>query len=143
MAKQTVDIGSAPNDGNGDPLRTAFNKLNENFDELYLDSDEADTSVSPIILDLNNQIQRIFRPSANISTIKTWALDNDGDGLRIEFSFNLTSLVVQTFPSNFVMSDARWNTALQEWTPYDTGEYLAKATFNGTNWRLTIEGPFT
>lgn len=35
MAKQTVNIGSAPNDGNGDQLRTAFDKINDNFDELY------------------------------------------------------------------------------------------------------------
>ena len=35
MAKQTVNIGSAANDGTGDPLRTAFDKLNDNFDEVY------------------------------------------------------------------------------------------------------------
>lgn len=35
MAKQTIDIGSAANDGTGDPLRTAFDKCNNNFDELY------------------------------------------------------------------------------------------------------------
>ena len=35
MAKQTVNIGSAANDGTGDQLRTAFNKLNQNNDEIY------------------------------------------------------------------------------------------------------------
>ena len=35
MAKQTVNIGSTANDGTGDQLRTAFNKLNQNFDEVY------------------------------------------------------------------------------------------------------------
>jgi hypothetical protein len=35
MAKQEINLGSAPNAGDGDPLRTAFNKINENFDELY------------------------------------------------------------------------------------------------------------
>ena len=35
MAKQTVSIGTTANDGTGDPLRTAFNKLNQNFDEVY------------------------------------------------------------------------------------------------------------
>ena len=35
MAKQTVNLGSSANDGTGDPLRTAFTKINENFDELY------------------------------------------------------------------------------------------------------------
>lgn len=35
MAKQTVNIGTTANDGTGDPLRTAFDKLNDNFDEVY------------------------------------------------------------------------------------------------------------
>ena len=35
MAKQTINIGSSANDGTGDPLRTAFDKINDNFDELY------------------------------------------------------------------------------------------------------------
>ena len=35
MAKQTINIGSTANDGTGDPLRTAFNKSNDNFTELY------------------------------------------------------------------------------------------------------------
>jgi hypothetical protein len=35
MAKQIIGIGSVPNDGNGDPLRTAFSKVNDNFNEMY------------------------------------------------------------------------------------------------------------
>ena len=35
MAKKTVNIGSAANDGTGDQLRTAFDKLNQNNDEIY------------------------------------------------------------------------------------------------------------
>ena len=35
MAKQTVNIGQSANDRTGDNLRTAFNKINQNFDELY------------------------------------------------------------------------------------------------------------
>ena len=35
MAKQTINIGSSANDGTGDPLRTAFDKINDNFTELY------------------------------------------------------------------------------------------------------------
>lgn len=35
MAYQPVDIGSAPNDGTGDPIRDAFDKCNDNFVELY------------------------------------------------------------------------------------------------------------
>ena len=35
MAKQTINIGTAANSKNGDPLRTAFTKTNANFTELY------------------------------------------------------------------------------------------------------------
>lgn len=35
MAKLTINIGQSANDKNGDPLRTAFTKVNANFDELY------------------------------------------------------------------------------------------------------------
>lgn len=36
MAKQIINIGASANDGTGDPLRNAFDKTNDNFNELYL-----------------------------------------------------------------------------------------------------------
>jgi len=35
MAKQTINIGTSANDGTGDPLRSAMDKTNDNFTELY------------------------------------------------------------------------------------------------------------
>jgi predicted ribosome-associated RNA-binding protein Tma20 len=35
MAQQMINVGTTPNDGSGDPLRTAFEKCNNNFTELY------------------------------------------------------------------------------------------------------------
>lgn len=35
MAQQLILIGTLPNDLTGDPLRTAFDKINDNFTELY------------------------------------------------------------------------------------------------------------
>ena len=35
MAKQNINIGSTANDGTGDDLRTAGDKINDNFTELY------------------------------------------------------------------------------------------------------------
>ena len=37
MAQQTIDIGTAANDGTGDDLRTGATKINQNFQELYSD----------------------------------------------------------------------------------------------------------
>jgi len=51
MAKQTINIGTSINAGNGDPLRTAFDKINDNFDELYaattLDLDSIGSNMIP------------------------------------------------------------------------------------------------
>ena len=41
MAQLNIGIGSSANDGTGDPLRTAFTKINTNFTELYGDTAEA------------------------------------------------------------------------------------------------------
>jgi hypothetical protein len=60
MARQTINIGTTANDGTGDPLRTAFDKINDNFTELYVDSDastilEHDTAPKLAAnLDVNN-----------------------------------------------------------------------------------------
>jgi hypothetical protein len=35
MAQQVINIGAAANDGTGDPLRQCFDKINDNFSELY------------------------------------------------------------------------------------------------------------
>ena len=46
MAQQTINIGTVANDGTGDPLRTAFDKVNDNFTELYNDDAGDVNSVS-------------------------------------------------------------------------------------------------
>lgn len=35
MAQQSINIGTGVNKGDGDALRTAFDKVNSNFVELY------------------------------------------------------------------------------------------------------------
>ena len=54
MAKQVINIGTTANDGTGDPLRSAFDKVNDNFTELY-DDDAGDvnsiTATAPIVRD--------------------------------------------------------------------------------------------
>jgi len=43
MTQQIINVGSVPNDGQGTPLRTAFQYINDNFTELY-------TIVTPVAL---------------------------------------------------------------------------------------------
>lgn len=35
MAQEIINIGTLPNDGEGDPLRVAFGKINNNFSSLF------------------------------------------------------------------------------------------------------------
>jgi hypothetical protein len=51
MARQTINIGSTANDGTGDPLRTAFDKINDNFAELYGTDGDSNTLAGD--LDIN------------------------------------------------------------------------------------------
>mgnify|MGYP001197467826 CR=1 FL=1 len=52
MARQVINIGSSANDGTGDPLRTAFDKINDNFVELY--GGDNDINTLDANLDVNN-----------------------------------------------------------------------------------------
>jgi hypothetical protein len=35
MTQEVINVGAQPNDGEGDPLRTAFEKVNNNFSQLF------------------------------------------------------------------------------------------------------------
>lgn len=40
MSREVINVGAAPNDGQGDPIRTSFIKCNNNFGELYARAQE-------------------------------------------------------------------------------------------------------
>ena len=73
MAQQTVSIGSSANDGTGDPLRTAFTKINANFTELYGSTlDRVSLDLSPQLggdLDINGHNIISARTNENIRII--------------------------------------------------------------------------
>ena len=58
MSKQTIDLGTSPNDKKGDGLRTGGAKVNDNFTELYdkqigfFDYSDAATTITPIAVTL-------------------------------------------------------------------------------------------
>ena len=47
MAQLVINVGTAPNDGLGDPIRTAYQKCNTNFSELY---SRVQTSAPPTLV---------------------------------------------------------------------------------------------
>ena len=56
MARQIVNIGSSPNKGDGEPLRTAFDKINDNFSELYLKVDNLTGGVGVTVGDIKGSV---------------------------------------------------------------------------------------
>lgn len=64
MAKQTIGIGASANDGSGDPIRIAFDKVNDNFNELYNNGGTTGNTLIDLFdsngnLDLSNKAHKI------------------------------------------------------------------------------------
>ena len=49
MAKQIINVGLTANDKSGDPLRTAFTKVNDNFTELYARAENTDSQTLSLV----------------------------------------------------------------------------------------------
>ena len=91
MAKQTINLGTSANDGTGDPLRTAFDKINDNFDELFGTTAEANDLLedsTPQLggdLDLNGRKITTARSNENI------VIDASGTGtIELQANTNVT-----------------------------------------------------
>ena len=56
MAKQIINIGSSANKGDGEPLSTAFDKINDNFSELYLKVDNLTGGVGVTVGDIKGSV---------------------------------------------------------------------------------------
>mgnify|MGYP003112651440 FL=1 len=54
MALQTIGIGSVADDGTGDTLRTAGDKINDNFNEIYTTLGDGSTLTGTSVTALNN-----------------------------------------------------------------------------------------
>jgi hypothetical protein len=70
MTYEFVDVGAAPDDGNGDPLRTAYIKINNNFANLQqVGTDRITNGLSNVIIPVANG--NIYMGVANVSNVLT------------------------------------------------------------------------
>ena len=60
MAKQTIQLGTAANDGTGDPLRTAFTKINNNFSLVQNNVNLLTNSVTSVAGRTGNVVLTIY-----------------------------------------------------------------------------------
>lgn len=77
--QEIINIGTLPNDGEGDPLRVAFAKINNNFSNLF--STFVNTSISYTSSNVANQV--IFETPANTFTMgQLYIYSADSDTLE-------------------------------------------------------------
>jgi len=94
MAQQTLNIGSTANDGTGDTLRAAMDKVNDNFNEIY---------ASPIISDFITITGNEIRANRSNDDL---VLEPSGSGvvtapaLTIDSNINITDNAIKTTQSN-------------------------------------------
>ena len=70
MTYEFVDVGAAPDDGNGDPLRTAYIKINNNFANLQqVGTDRITNGLSNVIIPVANG--NIYMGVANVANVVT------------------------------------------------------------------------
>jgi len=75
MSKQIINIGASANDGTGDPLRNSFDKVNDNFNELYLALGNANNPID--LFDSNGALDLLGKPHKVSFLYNTKALVDD------------------------------------------------------------------
>jgi hypothetical protein len=114
-----------------------------------LDSEKADitsasasTAGGTITLDMSSQKMKMFVGSASFATPKTIAMSNTTGSLVFNLFINVTNVAaVLTVPADWFMSDIQFDGTA--WTPPETGRYELGGSFDGTNWWVKIQGPFS
>lgn len=135
MAQQTINIGTTVNDGTGDSLRSAFIKINTNFDSLFTNSVQGPSfGVSGDDLIINGNLTvtgsvshgREIQPANVIVSPPASVQDYEfTDGSFIYHSVNSTSDITVNF------------TSLSELDVYSTITYTILLTNGATAYKIT------
>jgi hypothetical protein len=131
VAKQTVNLGTSANKGDGDPLRTAFTKVNANFTEVYsllgAEGGDVDDVVAPMLVHNSHTNVTVTRDDAANKII--FSVDPyDGDITGSVFADDSTLLVdgvAGLIPSSVISGTeaTNWNTAYG-WGDHSVAGYL-------------------
>ncbi len=76
MAKQVINLGTMADNKSGDPLRTAFTKINENFDEVYNATGTIPTDINQLddadgLLNQDGILTTVTKTSVNSNGVAT------------------------------------------------------------------------
>ena len=102
MAQQTINIGSAANDGTGDPLRTAFDKINDNFNELYGSTAEANDLVEDSTPQLGGDLDVLGRRIVSARSNEDIILLPNGTGGVVASGIRLAGTTISSDDSSSI-----------------------------------------
>lgn len=88
MTQEIINIGSSPNDGAGDPLRTAFAKINNNFSQLFATKSGAAESYT-----LGTDTQVIFEVPVATFTQGRFEINSASSNTQISQNVSLSSAI--------------------------------------------------
>jgi cytoskeletal protein CcmA (bactofilin family) len=120
MTQYVINIGAIPNDGTGDPLRTAFNETNLNFNQVF--------TAGPVLSNIQIANNKILTTNTNGNLI----LAPNGTGVvqsNVSIVPNLANL------RNLGSSTQRWATVYTQ--------YLNVSTGTSINGDLSVAGNLT
>jgi len=104
MPQQTINLGTAPNDGTGDPLRDAYDKCNSNFTELYAG--------------LPVPLSQLSQSSATTSQVPAWNGSAWVASTVNTLLTNKTGITFQPIATNYAVGITPGSTA-STFLPYD------------------------
>ena len=96
MTQQIINVGTVANDGQGDTLRTAFIKSNDNFTELYNSAITIPTisnGNSNVYVNANSNVTVSVRGTSNVIVVSSNLVAITGD-LTVSGNASLTGNIV-------------------------------------------------
>jgi hypothetical protein len=116
MPLYTIDIGAAANDGTGDPLRTAFNETNLNFEQVF--------AAGPVLSNVQIANNTILTTNTNGNLV----LAPNGIGV-VQANVNIVPNTANI--RNLGAADRRWSTVYVQYANVSGGLGVANLTATG------------
>ena len=126
MTQYVINIGAIPNDGTGDPLRTAFNETNLNFDQVF--------AAGPVLSNIQIANNTILTTTTNGNLI----LAPNGVGV-VQSNVNIVPNTANI--RNLGSATQRWSTVYAQYLDVSANLNIAgNIVYNGD---LTVDGNLT
>lgn len=134
MAREEINIGGQANDGTGDSIREAFDKVNSNFTEIYdagigredlgpLENRVGDTEIS-----ITNLEDRVDTTETDITALEVRITDTETaiEDLALTLSEELALVLSQVYPVGSIYTNA--SNATNPATLFGFGTWIAFGT---------------